>query len=484
MATAAPSSQISWSSVVETTAAAARESLGLEQEAADLAAIVELLEHVAAAASLSAALQTAAGELQKQVGCDRIAVGVSPATNRAKKSQTGFSTALSEIADFDAAAPLAGAIDDCLAEILLHGAATDWRRQGTDRAGLAAHRRLAETAGFERIVGIPLARAEHSPAGAAICLISAGQSVGERQLRFLSAIAGPLAAVLQTAQRGEQGRWLRTFKRFWGERIVPNRRVLLAMLAAVAVVVCLPVSYRVPCQCQVQPVSRRVVAAPFAGTLEKCFVKPGDVVRRNQMIGRMDGREIRWELAGLVAEQHRAAKSRDVSMAEDKVAAAQIDALDMQRLEVKRRLLADRADHLDIKAPIDGVVISGDLKRAEGAPVVVGQALYEIAPLGNMLVEVAIPDDEIAHVQKGQRVAISFDADPSVRWTGQLASIQPRAEARDNDNVFIAEVTLDNAGQTLRPGMKGRAKVEADTHTIAWVALHRPWNWLMAWLGW
>jgi multidrug resistance efflux pump len=65
---------------------------------------------------------------------------------------------------------------------------------------------------------------------------------------------------------------------------------------------------------------------------------------------------------------------------------------------------------LDIKSPIDGVVISGDLKRAEGAPVAIGQTLYEIAPLDRMVAEVAIPDDEISRVRLAQSVTINLDA--------------------------------------------------------------------------
>ena len=38
-----------------------------------------------------------------------------------------------------------------------------------------------------------------------------------------------------------------------------------------------PVRYKVWCSCQVQPVVRRFVAAPYDGKLEKTFVEPGDV---------------------------------------------------------------------------------------------------------------------------------------------------------------------------------------------------------------
>ena len=331
---------------------------------------------------------------------------------------------------------------------------------------------------------MPLARLGNTPIGACTLFWSGEQVTRERQQRFVKAFTGPLAAVLEIASRGHERPWLRTLKQVLTEKVLRRRKLLLPLVAIAAAAMFLPIPYRLGCECQIQPVTRRVVAAPFAGTLEKSLVKPGDIVRRGEVLGRMDGREIRWELAGLIADQSRAAKSRDVNMAASKVAAAQIDALEMQRLEVKRRLLADRADHLDVKSPVDGVVISGDLKRAEGAPVAIGQSLYEIAPLNRMLAEVAIPDAEISYARPGQAVTISLDAFPGANWSAAVATIQPRSELHDNDNVFIAEVNLDNRELTLRPGMKGQAKIETDSHSLGWIVFHKPWSRVSGWLGW
>jgi multidrug resistance efflux pump len=256
--------------------------------------------------------------------------------------------------------------------------------------------------------------------------------------------------------------------------------------AATIAVGCLaiPLRYRIPCNCQIEPVTRRFVAAPHDGLFEKSLVKPGDVVRRDQVLGRLDGREVRWEMAGLAADEGRAAKSRDVSMAANKVAAAQIDALEMERLSHKRRLLEYRAVHLDIKSPIDGVIISGDLQRSEGIPVSIGQALYEIAPLGCMVAEIAIRDDDRSLVEPRQNVTIRLDAYPGKSWAGRLTRINPRAEERDDDNVFIGEVVLDSANGELRPGMKGRSVIDGPQYPLAWLLLRTPWNAVFRWMGW
>ena len=111
-------------------------------------------------------------------------------------------------------------------------------------------------------------------------------------------------------------------------------------------------------------------------------------------------------------------------MAEGKLASAQIDSLEMQRLDLKRTLLADRTEHLDIKSPIDGIVVSSDLQRCEGVPVTIGQVLYEVAPLEQMVAEVAIPDEEVSHVRAAMPVKICLDSQPGA-FRGQLEKIHP-----------------------------------------------------------
>ena len=75
-------------------------------------------------------------------------------------------------------------------------------------------------------------------------------------------------------------------------------------------------------------------------------------------------------------------------------------------------LLEFKLGHVKITAPIDGVVLSGDLERARGVPVQRGQVLFELAPLDRMILEVAVPDADAARVQPGQEGEFSLQARP------------------------------------------------------------------------
>ena len=155
----------------------------------------------------------------------------------------------------------------------------------------------------------------------------------------------------------------------------------------------------------------------------------------------------------------------------------------MDRFELRMQLLRHRIETLEVRSPLTGVVVSGDLEKAEGAPLKTGQTLFEIAPLDHLIAEIAIPQDEISSVNTGQPVTLRLDAYPQRVWQADIQQIHPRAEIRDETTVFVAEVSLDNRDRVLRPGMKGRARVAGPSRPWAWNLFHKPWYKLVQFLG-
>ncbi len=316
-------------------------------------------------------------------------------------------------------------------------------------------------------------------------LFLGGKTLVEKNelIDFAEASQRQVGATLQLLRRAEMNpiSWvLRTVSTKLSTR---KAKFAVAMFCLSCLALCLPMKYRVGCECRVQPVVRRFVAAPYDGKLDKTLVEPGDTVAKDQLLARLDGRELRWELASLEAELNRAEKSRDAALAIDHVAEAQQAGLEVERLLLKTHLLQNRLEHLEIRSPLDGMVISGDLKKTEGAPLSVGQVMFEVSPLDRMIVEVEIPEREILHVEEDAEVIFRVDAYPGRKWSGTIERIFPRAELRENESVYLAEVNLDNRTGELRPGMKGRARAIGKRHTIGWNLFHKPYESLCMLIG-
>jgi multidrug resistance efflux pump len=251
-----------------------------------------------------------------------------------------------------------------------------------------------------------------------------------------------------------------------------------------AALMAVPLPYRVACDCELQPVLRRFVAAPYAGVLERTLAKNGDIVTKDQLLARMDGRNLRIELSGLQAELAGAKKRRDLALAQGDIAKSQIARSEMDRFQSKIQLLEERTRNLEVCSPIDGIVVSGDLQKVEGAPLEMGQTLFEVAPLDQMISEIAIPEAEIQYVSSGQEVAIKLSAFPFKTWTGTIKRIHPRTEIVNDESVFVAEVALENEGIELKPGMQGSAKIQSGWAPLGWNLFHRPWETVRYWTIW
>ena len=254
--------------------------------------------------------------------------------------------------------------------------------------------------------------------------------------------------------------------------------------AALLILMCIPFPYRVTCDCEIQPVTRRFVSAPYTGPLERAVVRPGEVVEKDQVLAYMDGKHLQLELTGVEAEHQAARRRHSSALAQGEVAQSQIARSEMRKLQTKIKSLKDQLQRLEIRSPYDGIVVSGDLDKAQGATMEIGQTLFEVAPLDNMLAEVAIPESEIQYIKDNNSVAIKLNAFPYRTFYGEINSVNPGAELLNDDSVFVADVKVEDDESVIRPGMKGSAKVKTSWSPLGWNLFHNAWESVRCWTVW
>ena len=336
---------------------------------------------------------------------------------------------------------------------------------------------------FASCVCVGVNNREGEPCGS-LLVASDQESFSEHQIMQIQQFANINGLHLDIVQRANL-----TVSEFVSDRVraVPKQKWFRGAAWAVAAVMGLmliPMPYRVGCDCEIQPAIRRFVAAPYQGALEKALVSPGEVVVKDQIMAMMDGRQLRHELTGLKAEYNASKKRRDSALAQGEVAQSQISRSEMRRLDSQIKSLEDQLHRLEVRSPYDGIVISGDLEKAEGAPMEMGQTLFEVAPADSMLAEISIPESEIQYVRDQNHVSIKLNAFPFQTLKGQIQTIHPSAEVIDDESVFVAEVDLSNADIEIRPGMKGSAKVSTFWRPLGWNLFHNAWESVRCWTIW
>lgn len=337
---------------------------------------------------------------------------------------------------------------------------------------------------LDACICLPLLNHENQPLG---CLLIGGDAAQLSQPKVIDhlqlvakLIAGHLGVVFQ-ANLGIVQRAKASLRNSLRKRLARKITWITALAAGVMLI---PWPYQVACDCQLEPVVRRFVAAPYDGILERTLAKSGDIVLADQLLATMDGRSLRIQLSGLEAELDGARKRRDTALADRDIAQSQIARSEMKRHQAEIQLLQRRLQNLEVKSPIAGIIVSGDLEKAEGAPLETGQTLFEVGPLDEMLAEIQVPESEIRFVQPGQDVKIKLTAYPFKTFHGTVKHIHTRAEIVTDKNVFIAEVVMDNSDGQLKPGMAGSARITSGTYPIGWNLFHGAWDKARYWLMW
>ena len=338
--------------------------------------------------------------------------------------------------------------------------------------------------GLDACLAVPLRTADGKTIGSVLLGTTQAQLQDENYQvyagRLVEMIAGHVDVVVR-ANRSLRDITKQRVRAFFKDKLF---KLCLIGAIAIAGIMMIPMPYRVACDCEVQPVMRRFIASPYDGILDKSNVESGDLVTENQIIALLDGRQLRIELSGLRAEFDGAKKRRDSALAQGDVASSHIARSEMKRHEAKIAILEQQLENLEVKSPIAGIVVKGDLEKVEGAPLEMGQTMFEIAPLDEMVAEIGIPESEIQYVESGMKVAIKLNAFPFKTWEGEIQSIYPRTEIFEDESVFIAQVKLPNELSQLRPGMKGTAKVKTSWAPIGWNLFHRPWESIRYWMIW
>lgn len=113
-------------------------------------------------------------------------------------------------------------------------------------------------------------------------------------------------------------------------------------------------------------------------------------------------------------------------------------------------------DDLAVTAPIDGKLSGFSVKV--GDKLAAAAQLGKVADYGAMEMKISVDELDIAKMQAGQPVTISFDALPGKRYEGKVAKIALEGTVRNDIATFDVTVQIQNPAGILA-GMNGQAEI-------------------------
>jgi multidrug resistance efflux pump len=362
----------------------------------------------------------------------------------------------------------------------------------SDESLLSSQQSLHQRLGTATLCTIPLIMVE-APIGALLLERHRQQPFTGQEQTLSQQAAGLLGLLLQQRQHCDQPlarlirERLRQRLRSWlGPQGLWVKLGLPGLVLILLMSVMIEGDYQIEAQANLEGRIERVITAPFEGYLQEAAVKAGDIVAEGDVLCRLDDKDLlleqaKWqtELAKLHREQREALATHERSKV--RVLQAQREQLDAELDRVGMKLARSR-----IKAPLHGVIVSGDLSQSLGAPLQRGEELFKIAPLDSYRVILQVDELDIGDVQIGQSGVLRLAGYPNFEHAFHVKRILPLSTAAEGNYLFTLEAELEQMHAQLRPGLQGVAKIDVGRRSLLWLAGHRLSDWLrlQLWRWW
>ena len=296
-------------------------------------------------------------------------------------------------------------------------------------------------------------------------------------------VAGAVAPVLELKRQVERAWWRRatdTVRQAWRRRGERGRWIVTGgALLAVVILFLLPVTFNVGAPARVEGAVQRVVAAPMDGFLRQTRVRPGDSVKKGDVLVELADQELLLEKRRWESELTRHQNNFSAAMGRSDRAQFAVNVARAAEAKAQLDLVEQQLARAQVMAPMDALVIQGDLTQTIGAPVKRGDTLLTLAPQDQYRIIVEVDERDIAYIHLGQRGRLALAALPGETLYFSVQRITPVATiTRDGRNAFDVEARLDAGSIVPRHGLQGVAKIAADRHALAWIVTRRVVDWL------
>jgi len=235
-----------------------------------------------------------------------------------------------------------------------------------------------------------------------------------------------------------------------------------------------PFSYYIDLQGVVKSDGNVMVVPVFQGEVEKIYKKPGDKVRKGELIMKLDDKVLRNQIDE-VRTQYKLAKTayeRQKRLWEQKIGSemAYLQAkTNYESLGKKLRTLNEQLKKARVTSPIDGTV--DELLIKEGETTMPGRPVARIVNLDDVYVEADVSEKYLKDITAGKPAVVEFPEagitqDAKVDYTGNF--IHP------NNRTYKIRVDVENENNLLKPNLTAKIKVLAqqiDSATVIPVSL-------------
>ncbi len=419
-------------------------------------------------------------ELASRLGCERVSCGFK--SGRRIKVES-----VSHTGQFGRQMNLVNAIEKAMDEAVVQNTLINFPEPQGNGIITQNHQHLARLQNGGAVLTLPLI-ADGEIIGA-ICLESPDATpFDDETVQLCDSIVSVVAPIFREKRLND--RWvmtklkdsfLRQIGRLFGPRYLGRKFFLLLIGAVIAGLYFGQGDFRITADTVLEGAEQRAIVTPFDGFVESSLRRVGDKVQQGELIATLDDTDLRLDLVELTSGRAQAQSQYDEATAAHSRAKAKIFNAKIAQADARIQLVKEKLKRTQLIAPLDGIIVKGDLSQSLGAAISRGELLFEISSLHEYRVNLLVDERDIGYIQPGQSVSIVLSALPDEKIEVTIKSITPITRAAKGRNFFNVEARLLDDQGRFRPGMEGVSKISIEQRRYIWIWTRELVNWLRLW---
>jgi HlyD family secretion protein len=227
------------------------------------------------------------------------------------------------------------------------------------------------------------------------------------------------------------------------------------------------------------------VTSRIAGRIKQLDLNEGDQIKKGQVVARIEEIDLRNQVARaradlaraqamqaqadrnlkrnrqLFAENIIATRDRDDSITE-----AERSRADVLSASANVKFYSDQLADTEVRAPIDGVVVSKNLQVGEW--VTPGMPIFTVDDVSTIWARVDVEETDLNSIFVGKAAQVSLATNPPENFTGRVMAIGQEGEfaterdvrrGRQDIRTFYVKVQVLQAAGELKPGMTAEVTI-------------------------
>lgn len=236
------------------------------------------------------------------------------------------------------------------------------------------------------------------------------------------------------------------------------------------------------------------IGARISGRVEKLYANIGDVVKKGQMIARLE----QVDLQAKVDEAKMNLKTADANLdlaqktiqrmqnlyakdfvSKDKVDVAERDLKTAQaqvnQIRETIRFNETQMSYANIYSPISGVIASVTTQQGETVSTssLNVPTFVTIVDLNRLEVYAYVDETDIGKIKPGLEATFTVDSFPEKDFKGRVTAVYPKATIQDNVVYYITVISIENPEGKLKPDMTVNANIYLNKRSNVLAVLNR-----------